>query len=198
MTKNIIAVTVFCISVSIFLGTQSNAAWFMEQLDTYVSTGAEMIQGSDGNIHISYVGTDGLVYACHKDRSWHFEILGILDSSSDSPSIALDSSGNPHILATDNVTDTCWYLHATGDVWISEKIAEVTEANINDCRIAIDADDTVHALYSLDFQPMQYGMCPDGGNWTWETPDPVNNSMGIWRWIQTAIPISHIIPIQTA
>jgi len=172
------------LSISLLVSNvKAPLVWLITDVDTSgsVSGPCSIAVDSSGNPHISYYGgtTDQLKYARWIDTipGWSVETV---DSDSSGrvgrdSSLALDSSGNPHISYC-NWTDLK-YAVWTGSTWSIETIESVGQRGVLSS-IALDSNDDPHISY-LDWANgvLKYAVWT-GSTWSIETVDSANNDMG--------------------
>jgi len=130
----------------------ASGSWVVETVDSsrLASATASVAVDSADNVHITYVGPQGLMYRTNASGSWVTETI---DSEGKwGPSIAVDSSGKVHISYSTyscSVSISClkYATNASGS-WVSEMLDSMAKSNTS---IAIDSSDKVHISYYDSF-----------------------------------------------
>ena len=117
----------------------ASGTWNSTQIDTNIEWNSIAIDSSE-NIHIAYYQNENsaadipdLKYAYRDSTGWHYEtLLSHTQGSGRFVSLALDSSGNPHIAYYQSTPDTLWYAYKDMTGWHFFAISNNTDAsNIN-------------------------------------------------------------------
>ena len=135
----------------------TGTAWSLETVEStgYAGMQSSIALDSNDNPHISY--THGslyeyqnrtLKYAQWTGTSWSIETV---DSTGDvglSPSLALDSSGNPHISYIDWTNRNLKYARWTGSAWSIEVVDPIGDSQqFGLTSLALDSEDRPHISY---------------------------------------------------
>jgi len=129
---------------------------------------------SSDNPHISYCYYDGtnfgLKYAYYDGANWQIETVDSSGSVGEHNSLALDSTGNPHISYWDGWNDDLKYAYHDGANWQIETVD--SSGNVGQYpSLALDSSSNPHVSYwdsiNEDLKYAHY----DGANWQIETVD---------------------------
>jgi len=133
----------------------TGTTWQIQSVDTEgdVYPCTSIVLDCSDNPHISYcrfpdIYYDGaLKYAHWTGSTWEMEVVdtsgGYMGTSN---SIALDSSGNPHIAYCDDSNEDLKYTRWTGSTWEIQSVD--TEGSVGwSCSIALDSSDNPHISY---------------------------------------------------
>ncbi len=100
--------------------------WLIETIDTARADCNSIRLDNNDYPHIAYSGYDNLKYAFWDGSSWQIEFLDYAENAFLETSLALDSSGNPHIAYTIYYLDSGYsflkYTFWDGDEWQFETI----------------------------------------------------------------------------
>ena len=101
-TKNVLRIVWV---ISMLLHAQVVFAWWhIEVVDKthgvdYIRTSPRSLAvGDNGNSHIVYFVDGEIIYAYHDKWNWHKEVVDNSEYPYNYPSIAVDTSGKPHII----------------------------------------------------------------------------------------------------
>jgi hypothetical protein len=152
------AIPIVCLIFFFVPGTTFGQTWTTETVDSSGES-ISMAADVDGNIHMSYLGGNGIVKygfrPAHTTRWFTMEIpKASYEGDTHMPTkIALDPRGNPHICFTPGELK---YASFNGKQWSIQEI-NPGSGNISfTCSVAIASDGTPHVIW------YQYGM-PGGG-----------------------------------
>lgn len=114
----------------------ASGTWNSTEVDTNIEWNSIAIDSS-GNIHIAYYQKENsatdlpdLKYAYKDSAGWHYEtLLSHAQGSGRFVSLALDSSGNPHIAYYQNTPDKLWYAYKDSTGWHYFAIANNTDVS---------------------------------------------------------------------
>jgi hypothetical protein len=98
---------------------------------------------SSGAVHIAFsTGSRQVQWATKTSDSWEVNTVG----DGIQPSLALDSSGNPHIVYNSEATRDIFYAHHDGSNWVHQNITQFSgaEASGEEPDIALDSLDRPH------------------------------------------------------
>jgi len=149
--------------------SNANATWVFEGIDAPVYTGAPPSIAVDaaGHAHVTCAYEDGaqkrIKYATNGSGSW---VSTALDPSTDgvASSVALDGSGNAHILFAGDHSCAIWYVTNQSGGWETLSL-DVTANSTSSARVAITADPWggVHACwYNPDTGCLKYATNASG------------------------------------
>jgi Leucine-rich repeat (LRR) protein len=152
--------------------------WSISTIDTTVyDHNSIVVDEAAGYAHIAYhffnSGSNEIRHAYYDGSSWHHE--SVVSASPVVPlSIALDSSGNLHIVFVDN-TDIKYIKNSSG-AWSSVETV-VGSANLLSYHIAltVDRNDKVYVAYQSDSYTLDLASKPDGGSWSTSTLVSISN-----------------------
>jgi hypothetical protein len=140
------------------------------EIDIYLSLALDALD----RLHIVYQGTGGLSYAYHDGTSWHTELVGSGGINGQMPSLAVDDSGNAHIVYYDYVSynDIQFaYAYREAGTWHVEEMESV--GSMRGTALALDGDGVPHAafatsgLYEMPPHTLKVGHRTDSG-WDFE------------------------------
>ncbi len=104
--------------------SEAETMWLVENVDTAGSEGlgcfamnVSLALDIDNNPHVSYYRDDALIYAHRSSAGWDKTIADDTEAVGRSSSIALDSSGKPHIAYRDLTKNTLKYASWDGVKW---------------------------------------------------------------------------------
>ncbi len=151
----------------------NGTTWLIETVDSEMVAGPSLALDSSGNPHVAYCDVrptppngpgKGLKYAHRTTSGW---VIGSVDTvSCDSPSLALDRLGVPHI-AYHNVTlDSLKYAVLNGTSWASETV----ETSALHPSLALDSSGNPHIAYTRRGPSVKYAVL-SGATWLTETVD---------------------------
>lgn len=132
--------------------------WSKETVDSFGES-MSMAADSDGNIHISYMGSDGFVkYGFRPSRSRRWFTMVVPGASAEGEThlptrIAVDPRGNPHICFTPGVLK---YASFDGKQWTTQQIDPGSGLIDYTCSVGFASDGTPYIVW------YQYGR-PNGG-----------------------------------
>ncbi len=148
----------------------ASGTWNSTALDTNIEYNSVAIDSS-GNPHIAYYQKEQsasiypkLKYAYKDSTGWHIETLLSTNPAGSGRyvSLALDSSGNPHIAFYESTPDTLWYAYKDNTGWHYFAIANNTDvSNIN---LALYNDLPRISYYENTDERIRY-MYYNGTNW---------------------------------
>jgi hypothetical protein len=137
---------------------KSGGSWSIETVDSAGKVGyySSLALDSSGKAHISYrdaskklsegVHVYDLKYAVKSGDGWIIETVDSAGKPDRDISIAVDSSGNPHISYRDNSNQDLKYAVKSGDGWIIETI-DSTGYVAGGSSIALDSSGNPHISY---------------------------------------------------
>ena len=140
-------------------GCSTGSSWTTSTIYTTGDTGlqSEIIIGSLGTVHIAFYDSSikGLMYGTDQSGSWVFTVVDNIGSGSyttgGQPSIALDSSGNIHIVHRDVSSTGLRYATCTTSCSLSGSWALGIIENAGNVgqqsSLVIDSNDKLHASY---------------------------------------------------
>jgi len=123
-----------------------------------------------------------LKYAWHNGTDWITTTLQTITGNSPTKhsSLALDSSGNPHISYYDSTNDTLRYTYYNGSSWIDSTVTAddaYDRGRFNS--IALDSNDYPRISYRNESSDDLEMASWDGASWSTEVIDSTNN-VGSW------------------
>ena len=147
-----------------------NGVWAVEEIGSGripYEFGVALAVDDDGRLHVAYhdgerdlnmsgTGAD-LLYAVLEAGAWKIEAVHTDGDIGKFPSIALDSSGRPHITyleRTGEETATIRYAYDNGEEWIFDSIDALDDLELafigarRTTAVALDEDDNAHVAYS--------------------------------------------------
>ncbi len=156
--------------------------WSTQTIDKgHVGSFSSIVLDGDGHPHISYfaVGAGALKYAEWNGYSWLIQTVDTALSPSDSygefSSLALDSSGKPHISYYDWRNGNLRYASWTGSTWNIQTIDAVGDVGYS-TSLKLDANDKAHISY-LDNTNLNLKYAHStGSSWSIQTVDYVGNA----------------------
>ncbi|MFH1415927.1 MAG: Ig-like domain-containing protein [Elusimicrobiota bacterium] len=160
-------------------------AWDKALLDEIGSCGhwSSIAFDSSGNPHVSHLRYNPLPlvvrYGSNPGSGWTFEDVAVLEGEDYAPktSLAVDSSGNPHIVFREKETECILkYSRKTGSTWQTETLA--SDGSVYYPSIAIDSSDNIHVSYYDDVTKKLKYAKRTGSVWTKETVSSTDYSGG--------------------
>ncbi len=147
---------------------------------------ASLALDSAGRPHIAYyvyeaIPINGeLRYAYREGQTWLIETVqrgSPYFPVGSYPSLALDSSDQPHVVYTDDRLRDLYYAHISGTVWITETVETGggIENNIYSSLVLDQADQPHVGYYNASLSIVHYAY-KSGASWTVETVDEVDFS----------------------
>ncbi|PIE70379.1 MAG: hypothetical protein CSA22_07955 [Deltaproteobacteria bacterium] len=124
---------------------------------------------ANSHLHAAYGGKQ-LYYATNKSGSWVTTIVDTHYLVGAGVSIALDSSGHPHISYYDMQNQHLKYVRFTGTAWQApETVDHDAQLGGDVSSLALDSDDHPHIIYyDGKNEDLKYAFF-DGSGWTIET-----------------------------
>ena len=160
--------------------------WYVETIDRRFGTGKynSMFVDGKGNAYIAYthIGWWTLLYASGHGTDWHLSMVDMGKRYGhfvgQGNSIALDSSGNPHIAYFDTSASTVRYASLQGGKWKLEIVAQMLGRTMLDhLSLKIDSNNRAHiAFYDSGTGSLKYAV-QAGDKWQVETVDTGNTGM---------------------
>lgn len=125
----------------------NGSSWQIETITTDAHTPTSIAIDASNDVHIAYLNQTctSLEYARWNGGTWQ---VGVVDSATSMShvSLALDSSGNPHIAY--NAGHSLKYARWDGATWVRETIDGPGGSDIGlDASIALDSTDKPHMVY---------------------------------------------------
>lgn len=125
--------------------------------------------------HISYAQYGNLIYIHHDGSQWQMETVVDDATAGWITSLALDSSGRPHIAYLDTFNDDLKYARWDGDEWVTETVTHHGATSLVDyLSLALAPDGSPRIAYaeqSLAAHTILKFARRDGATWTVETVD---------------------------
>jgi MYXO-CTERM domain-containing protein len=170
----------------------NGTSWDTETVDSAGIVGGEssLALDSSGNPHISYkyypdlTYTNGhLKYASWNGSSWHTETVDSDGVVGGFTSLALDSSGNPHISYYDSTNGDLKYASWNGSSWHTETVDSTGDVG-RWTSLALDSKGNPHISY-CDWTngDLEYASW-NGSSWHTETVDSTGD---VGRWTSLAL-----------
>jgi plastocyanin len=153
------------------------------------TNGTDIAVAADGTMHVVWAGPDGIWYASGSDSFTAEQVTTFLPSLSEAgpigwPSVAVDESGEPWIVATVETTTGQQVIAATpaGDRWDVQTVAEIDPCTAcpDPARtgIAVTADGLV-VVYADPAEGAVMAARLEGRSWTSETVEARADGTGI-------------------
>ncbi|MCX8061451.1 MAG: hypothetical protein N3D16_02590 [Anaerolineales bacterium] len=143
-------------------------SWQVQTIDTRQvrNVGTSLVLDGNGNPHIAYFITGGLIYAHLQGTQWVTETVTTDVANAFYPSLALDSQGYPHISYS---RDNIWYVYKNAGGWQTpQNVQYVGAANAHNS-LALDHNDIPHiSFHSFYENSMKYASW-DGTSWDLKT-----------------------------
>ena len=124
---------------------------------------------ASGDINIVY-GRDHLYYAWRNDTGWHIEIVDGGGGVIRFPSLAMNSSGHPHISYFDDTNENLKYAWYDGASWHIEVVDSAGDVG-KYTSLALDSSGRPHISYFDDTNENLKYAWYDGASWHIETVD---------------------------
>ena len=141
--KNILRIVLFIV---VFLQPHIIFAWWQTEVvdktygeDFIVTSPQSLALGDNGSIHSVYSVDGEIIYAYHDKWIWNKEVVATTESLNNYPSIALDTSGNPHFSYFNN--KELWYAYKNISVFLDDDISKAKAS------LALDRTDNPHISY---------------------------------------------------
>lgn len=156
---------------------KSGGAWVIQVihagtgLEGYPFSGLSLKLDGSGNPRVAYThrfNSASVNYAAKSAGTWTIEVV---DANGFTPSLALDSQGNPHIAYYSAGPGTLKYAHKSGGVWTLETVDARYIVGFTPS-IAIDAAGNPHISYVGGYLTgsLEYAV-KSAGSWSIETVD---------------------------
>ncbi len=142
------------------------ATWLIETVDESLALGSTLVLDAAGHPHISYVSESTLKYAYHDGTTWHVEAV---DSSMSDSSLALDSTGRPHVCYYGPQNHDLRYAFYNGAAWEIQSLDNQAVQWENYCSIGLDFAGRPHIAYLGDSSGALSYVYHDGSRWRYET-----------------------------
>jgi hypothetical protein len=149
---------------------------------------------STGNSHISYAHWDGLpmattktyaAYAQQSGATWtirNIEEIGVPSTAQpyaeNFTSIAVDSSGHPHIVYANPIAGAYKYATWSGTAWTIERIDATATGGYRAEYLALDQAGTPHVCYYGAGYRLHYAKRTAANTWATEVVDPSSDDTG--------------------
>ena len=144
---------------------RTGSSWNIQTVDTAGGRYTSMELDDSERPHISYTGL-GLKYAYWTGSSWDIQTV---DAKSSYPSIALDSSGHPHIAYYNYSSKNIKYAYWTGSSW---NIQTVDAGGGSSISIALDGLGRPHISYYIGYPSIDIKYAYwTGSSWNIQTVD---------------------------
>jgi len=157
----------------IMYSSWNGSAWNTQKvIEGKGRTVTSLVLDADNNPHILH---DGLTYTVWKESGWTTRT--VYGETADSGTLALDSSGNPHIAyTTDKVVK---YARWTGSEWNIQNVNSTV--NVQSCYLTLDSNNNPHMSFHGVVQdseavmlvgpysyvsPVMYATIPEFPSWT--------------------------------
>ena len=146
---------------------------------------------SQGNPHLTYYESTvdkDLRYAFRNGSAWVREDVDTVGDVGGSPSITLDSVGNPHVVSIDATRDVLRHSVREGGAWQSESVVPLIPfggGNLRAIGSAMGVSDDLHVCYQADPPPpgsvesLMY-VRKDGTSWTNESIETGPSGVGLY------------------
>ncbi|MBN1244112.1 hypothetical protein JXA31_00795 [Candidatus Bathyarchaeota archaeon] len=117
----------------------NDSGWNIQQMPTYAFA-HDLALDADGNSHVTF---GSLAYASWTGTSW--DIQTVTTNHTVYSSLALDSSGNPHVAYS--IGSELKYASQNGSNWNIQTVDTLPEINF-EVSLALDSNDTPYIMYS--------------------------------------------------
>jgi len=158
----------------------TGSAWDIGEIDHHdlpcLTNARSLVLDSSDSAHITFriSGLGGYTVYCHwTGTSWDFtDLLEFINSDT---TLALDSSGRPHMALYTQETSGqsfIYYTHWTGSTWESTEVEQHISAEYGTPVIALDSSGNPHIAYPFSMGGMKYAL------WTgsaWDISRAVDN-----------------------
>ncbi|MGW8250462.1 MAG: hypothetical protein ACWGO1_07450, partial [Anaerolineales bacterium] len=151
------------------------AGWHIHSLTDAGAGATSLGVNSSGYAQISYWYASSLHYAFQDASGWHFEQADAALNTGQRSSLALDSSGDPHISYLDKANSAPKYARCSWGVWNIQTV-DIQDSAGEYSSIALDAEGHAHISYSYykggipPNRDLRYAHW-DGNQWIKETVD---------------------------
>ncbi|HZU41527.1 MAG TPA: hypothetical protein VE994_02565 [Terriglobales bacterium] len=142
--------------------------WYIQTLDKRGGTGKfnSIAVDSTGNPHIAYahVGLGDLLYAHYDGKEWQFSDADTRRNENGyvgmGNSIAVDSTGNPHVAYFDISNETVRYAYWNGSTWKTETVSELAgRSDADHVSLMLDRNNVPHiAFYDAGSGVLKYAV----------------------------------------